>query len=545
MNANDTQPAIATPQTARVPGWLRYLVVALVILGIIFRVVNLDKKVYWTDEALTSLRASGHTRTEFVREVFTGAVVSPDTIQRYQRPESRQGWAGTPEALMGNAEHTPLYFLLTRFWMNWFGGSVASVRSLSVLFGLLALPCTVWLGRELFLPHIASSSSASDLAASIPWILVGLFAVTPLHVLYAQVARPYSLWTLCILASGALLLRAVRLNTRPSWLLYALSLAVGLYTQLLFGLVAIAHFLYIALTAPLWVKGQLGAIARSYSLAAGAALLSFLPWLLLLIHNSERVEDATDALKSVTSFAELINRWFLGISRSFVGEDLGSANILVVALAIYALYFLWRTTATQIWLFVVLLVAVPFLALALPDVVLGGGRTLRIRYLIPSYIGLQLALAYWFAMQAVQVRTWEQKACRVGFIALLTAAIIGCTVSAQADVWWNKGNSRSSYYLPVANLINRTKAPLLIADRNPSTILAFSRRLAPHVRLQITQQPSALTVADGFNPVFLLNPSDRLRRVFQERGYRIKLVYRDRHAPRGEDKRLWRVRSPK
>jgi len=94
-------------------------------------------------------------------------------------------------------------------------------------------------------------------------------------------------------------------------------------------------------------------------------------------------------------------------------------------------------------------------------------------------------------------------------------------------------------------LINRTKAPLLIADRNPSTILAFSRRLAPHVRLQITQQPSALTVADGFNPVFLLNPSDRLRRVFQERGYRIKLVYRDRHAPRGEDKRLWRVRSPK
>lgn len=531
MNANETHPAIATRQTtAPVPAWLRYGAIALVILGIIFRVVNLDQKVYWTDEALTSLRASGHTRTEFVREVFTGAVVSPDTIQRYQRPETRHGWAGTPAALMGNAEHAPLYFWLTRIWMNWFGSSVAAVRSLPVVFGLLALPCAVWLGHELFA------------SPRITWMVVGLFAVTPLHVLYAQEARPYSLWTVCILASGALLLRAVRLNTSTSWLLYALSLAVGLYTQLLFVLVAIAHSLYIALTVPLWVKGQVGAIARSYLLTAGAALLSFVPWLLLLLHNADRVEDATDALKSATSFTELINRWFLGISRSFVGEDLGSANILVVALASYALYVLWRTTETRIWLFVVLLVAVPFLALALPDVLLGGSRTLRIRYLIPSYIGLQLALAYWFGTQAVPACTWGQKACRVGFIALLTAAIIGCTLSAQADVWWNKGNARSSYYIPVAELINRTKAPLVIADRDPSALLAFSRQLAPHVRLQITQQPSTLTVADGFSPVFLLNPSDKLRRALQSRGYQLKLVYRDRHAPKGEDQRLWQVK---
>ncbi len=113
MNANDTQPAIAPPTKAeRVPDWLRYGAIALVILGIFFRVVNVDRKVYWTDEALTSLRASGHTKTEFVRDVFTGAVVSPDTIQRYQRPETRQGWARTPTALMGNAEHAPLYFVL-------------------------------------------------------------------------------------------------------------------------------------------------------------------------------------------------------------------------------------------------------------------------------------------------------------------------------------------------------------------------------------------------------------------------------------------------
>ena len=47
MNANDTQPAIAPPTKAeRVPDWLRYGAIALVILGIFFRVVNVDRKVY-------------------------------------------------------------------------------------------------------------------------------------------------------------------------------------------------------------------------------------------------------------------------------------------------------------------------------------------------------------------------------------------------------------------------------------------------------------------------------------------------------------------
>ncbi|MEG3987264.1 hypothetical protein QUA13_08880 [Microcoleus sp. S28C3] len=48
------------------------------------------------------------------------------------------------------------------------------------------------------------------------WIAVGLLAVSPLHVLYAQEARPYCLWPALILISCASLLRAMRLETKLS-----------------------------------------------------------------------------------------------------------------------------------------------------------------------------------------------------------------------------------------------------------------------------------------------------------------------------------------
>jgi uncharacterized membrane protein len=37
------------------PGWLRFFIIILLFLGIFFRFVNLDQKVYWIDEAFTSL----------------------------------------------------------------------------------------------------------------------------------------------------------------------------------------------------------------------------------------------------------------------------------------------------------------------------------------------------------------------------------------------------------------------------------------------------------------------------------------------------------
>jgi uncharacterized membrane protein len=98
---------------------LMRLILALVLLvGIFFRVYNLDYKVFWVDEAYTALRMSGYTEAEFVQQVFTGEIVTAEALQRYQTPENRP-FADTLTALKGNAEHAPLYFVLARCLVCW------------------------------------------------------------------------------------------------------------------------------------------------------------------------------------------------------------------------------------------------------------------------------------------------------------------------------------------------------------------------------------------------------------------------------------------
>jgi uncharacterized membrane protein len=54
---------------------LRFLIIVLLVLGVFFRFLNLDRKVYWDDETITSLRVSGYTIEEMSQQVFDGSVI--------------------------------------------------------------------------------------------------------------------------------------------------------------------------------------------------------------------------------------------------------------------------------------------------------------------------------------------------------------------------------------------------------------------------------------------------------------------------------------
>jgi uncharacterized membrane protein len=175
--------------------WLRFLIIVVLVLGIFFRFANLGKKVYWIDESYTSLRMSGYTESELIQQVADGQVRNIKDLQKYQRINSEKTVVDTVKGLaLEEPQITPLYFVATRFWVQLFGDSVAVTRSMSAVFSLLALPCMYWLCLELF---------ESSLTA---WLAVSLLAVSPFQIVYAQEARPYSLFVLMILLSGAALL---------------------------------------------------------------------------------------------------------------------------------------------------------------------------------------------------------------------------------------------------------------------------------------------------------------------------------------------------
>lgn len=251
------------------PAWLRYGVVVLLVIGIFFRFYNLDRKVYWIDETSTSLRTLGYTRVEVLQEAFNGQVISAGDFRQYQRMSPEKGWGDTVKALSGTAEHTPLYFLLARLWIGFVGHSVWTMRFLTAVFSVLAIPCLYWLCRQLFTnPAVA-------------WVAIGLYAITPIHVLFAQEARPYSLLTVWVLLSSALLVRAMETGKPKNWILYGLSIAAGLYTQLLFTFVVLAQGLYVLILEGLG-KRRITRNLMSFLATAIGAVISFIPWIVLL-----------------------------------------------------------------------------------------------------------------------------------------------------------------------------------------------------------------------------------------------------------------------
>lgn len=137
----------------------------------------------------------------------------------------------------------PLYFYLLWGWSRVFGGAPETLRSLSVLFGLVAVAASYLLAREVGSGTRESSGGEGEFAALAAAAMV---AFSPLQVDFSQRVRMYSLGAALALTSCWLLLRALRAS-RPRWrdfIWYALAAAALAYTHSAGLLVLAAQFLY-------------------------------------------------------------------------------------------------------------------------------------------------------------------------------------------------------------------------------------------------------------------------------------------------------------
>jgi uncharacterized membrane protein len=509
--------------------WLWILPVAMLATGLFFRFTNLDKKVYWNDEVWRSLRLLGHSGSEMVQQVFDGRELGAAELQEYQRINPERGISETIKSIAINgSEHPPLYDLIARAWVQLFGNSIGAIRSLSAVISLLVFPCLYWLCRELF---------ESSLTA---WITVALMTISPFHVLYAQEAYQYSLWTVTVLLSSAALLWAMRLQTRPNWGIYAATVALGLYTHTLFGFVAIAHGVYVAGFSLGGIKLRPFRLPKSLTsclLATVTGLIAYLPWAAVIIITRSNLQPSW--LNKNVPLRKMLRQWSYNFGSVFLDTGgylygIGSPMIDLISLSIlflaaYSIYFLCRRTPKRTWFFVLTLTGSAFVPLALADLIWGGQRSAIARYLIPSYLGMQLAFAHLVAARTFSPSSWERRTGQALLTLLIGAGIVSCAISSHAEAWWNKAASRN---IPeVARIINRSSRPLVISDSsglNPWNLISLSYRLYPEVRFRLAVDPKMLTIPEGFSEVFVFNPSESLRDRL-ERGERSKIepVYSD------------------
>ncbi|MBE9163300.1 glycosyltransferase family 39 protein [Tychonema sp. LEGE 06208] len=535
--------------------WLGFLIIAVLAIGIFFRFVNLDGKFYWIDETYTSLRVSGYTEAEMLKEISYNKINSPSDLQKYQQVNSEKTLSDSLNSLATeDPQHPPLYYVLARFWAQWFGTSVTAMRSLAAVISLLVFPAIYWLAWELF------ESSA------VAWMAIAIFAISPYHILFAQEARQYSLWTLTTILSSAALLRAMRpeANQNPIWLvshwaLYAVTAAMGFYTHLLFVCVAAAHAIYVALIAN-WrdIKTFI-----AYYVAALIALIGFMPTLVNTVENLNQIRSTT-VWAEQTNLLRLVSRWAGSLSIAFfdIGID-GSASatqlaliipagIAILALVGYAIYFLCRQTPKRVWLMVLLLIATTAIFLALPDILKGGRRSANPRYLVPCYVGIQLAFAYLLSAKISNKfdNLKQQRLWKIVMVSLFCAGIISGGVSSGADSWWNKGSGWLRAELEVAAIVNSASNPLIISDANIAYIMALSYRLQPQVKLLIEprcytscyknqelarKKPEPPTIPGGFSELFLYRPSSNLRSAIGQQNYQIN------PAVSNVDLNLWKI----
>ena len=246
----------------------RWIVAAILLVAVAIRLHHLGKEPLWNDEG------------------FTWWAIG-------------QSWHDLWTLVPQGDPHPPFYYSLLKLWTALAGQSEAGLRGLSTLFAAATVPVLYLAGRVL---GGARDGVWTGAAAAL------LFALSPLHLHYAQEARPYAGLTFAasLAFAGALWLvlhpgpaRRPSLgwgcggppdepSARPAWLALVVGTALALWFHNL-G-VYLAAALGPALLAWLardlrWDRSALANLA----LAAGLALLAWSPWWPWLLRQTRHV----------------------------------------------------------------------------------------------------------------------------------------------------------------------------------------------------------------------------------------------------------------
>lgn len=504
---------------------IRKIIAIILVFGIFFRFYNLDRKTYWYDETMTSIRISGYISTDLIKEVYNGEVISVEKfVQNYQYPNDVKNLNDSIKALAYHPEHSPLYYIMARFWLQALGNSIFNIRLLSAFISLLAFPAIYWLCQELFNSKLIS------------WVAVSLIAISPFHVLYAQEAREYSLWIVSIFVSCAALLWAIRKRKILPWIVYGTTVSLGLYTHPFSTFVFVGHGIYVLVSESF----RLTKAFKNYILASLFGILLFVPWLLVVIANFTNLLVNTDHVNRIAK-GLLPILWGLNLSRIFIDLNQGISlfnplTYLSLFFAVYALYFLCKN-APKAGLFIITLIGVLGIALIAPDIIISGRRSTIARYATPCYLGIQVAVSYLLASKLKFNKIHDDikgfKKWRNIFAILIVGGILSSAISSQFPMWWNKGPFKTRHTTEVVNMINHSENPLVISNIPPNQLLGLTHVLDEKANLQLISSANIPQIPASFQEVFIYRSSDDLLAKYQAQ-YEIEEI----------QPFLWKVKVP-
>jgi uncharacterized membrane protein len=328
----------------------------------------------------------------------------------------------------------PLYYVLLHFWLAVAGDSEAGVRSLSLLFALLAIPASWWAGRAIW-----GTTRAG-------WVAAALAAFNPFLSQYAQEARMYSLIALLGIPLATCFLRAYVLEgdgRRRPWIAgFALSLAASLYTHnwtIFLTLACLASMTLLVARAPDRRRREL---LRDGLLGFGGAFALYLPWVPTTLYQAAHTGAPWADAPAVSSL--------FGVPSQLLGR---MPQIVLLICAGSGLLALWQRRAD---LAPKARVAVALAILGALTVVLAWGMS----QISPAWANryLAVALAPFLLLAAGGLATGG----RLGLVGLLLVVVMWAQDAAPVE----KSNVRA-----VAHAIGPSLAPGdLVISTQPETV---------------------------------------------------------------------------
>lgn len=508
--------------------------------GLYFRCDRLGQPVYWVDEVATSMRISGYTHAE-VAATLSGTSHSAADLLFFQQPHPQKTWTDTLAVLARSPEHAPLYFLLARGWVLCFGSTVTAIRSLSVGLGLLAIPCTYWLGWELFRQGPVALTGAV------------LLALSPFFVSYAREARPYSLLLVVLLLLQGSLLRAYRRDRPRQWAIYGLCVAASCYTSLLCVGVCLGQGLF------LFVATRPTRRLRRYLLALGGGFLAFSPWLLVVALNWDALQANTTWAREPIAAASRVPIWVYNLSVVFLDIPVSAQTrswlpvafvlaLLVIALIGYACWELLQAPlpAGTTRLLLATILTVPGLLLV-ADTVASEQLSTPARYFLPTHVGILLAVAYLLrAKLAGQPSLAARRFWGSVAVLMLVASLFSCWTHRYQEPRYQK--SRNLHNRPIAAIVNREPAAeVLGTPRAILDLISLSYALDPDVRVAILPPEELLAAAktNACRGPFLFDPPAEVLTAIDRLPVRAVARYEPQRLVEFElALALWQIRPP-
>src|SRR5579883_2074822 len=293
------------------------LLLACLLVALVARDVELDRRGFWFDEAYT-LRMGQNTESQIV-----------DRLRFDNNP--------------------PLYYLVVRYWGVLADESPEALRSLSVAAGLATVLGTFLFARALLTGPLGGPSRVSAReVAWVPLLSAAFVAMNPLLVRYGCEARMYALGAALAVFSGWALVRALD-PEHPRWgrwLLFAAITSVFAYVHT-FALLTIAAE---AAFVGWWLLERAGGgpqrvvrqpAFRSAMLAFLLVALAFAPWIPTLL-DQLRNSGTREWIPQLYGYRDLYPLAYkLFISPEGPQSEYGPVRVGIVA-ALFLVVAAWR-----------------------------------------------------------------------------------------------------------------------------------------------------------------------------------------------------------